>query len=99
MESNTQQVVKTVRLTDNTSPRRAWYDLSILKLLDGYIVKKCSGGFGAKQNVEMWFRYSEREAEKKFYAILKKKTNPHRVSKRHYKNDDSEIQPKQIELF
>jgi len=100
MEGKTELLVKAARIEDDNSPRKAWYELSILKLLDGYIIQKCSGCSGSrKNNTEMWFRFTLEAAELKFQMILQRKTNPDRKSSRHYELKTQPQSQTQLELF
>ncbi len=73
-----------VHLKDENSPQKAFYDLWIQKISDGYLVCKASGANGKVLNKESWFRETKQEAEEKFQRILSNKLNPNRKSPRKY---------------
>jgi hypothetical protein len=71
-------VVRVIRL-EAESPRRAWYQLRILRLgSEGYAIEKASGASGGKPVVEAYFRKTLEEAEAKFSKILDAKTRQQR---------------------
>ena len=66
------------------SPKRAFYNLAIIKITDGYLVRKESGAGSKVLHREAWFRDSFEDALKLYEKILREKTNPRRKSPRKY---------------
>ena len=66
------------------SPKRAFYNLVIIKITDGYLVRKESGAGSKVLHREAWFRETHEEALKLYEKILREKTNPKRRSPRKY---------------
>jgi phenylacetate-coenzyme A ligase PaaK-like adenylate-forming protein len=71
-------VVRIIRL-EADSPRRAWYQLRIVRLgSEGYVIEKSSGSSGGKPVVEAYFRKTLEEAEAKFTRLVEAKTRQQR---------------------
>ena len=66
------------------SPRNAFYELTLERIREGFLVRKASGGNGKIYNREAWFRENLDEEEKTFVRILNEKTNPQRRRPRKY---------------
>jgi len=66
------------------SPKNAFYNLAIIKIRDGYLVKKESGAGTRVLHKEAWFRETYEEAIRLYQKILREKTNPKRRSPRKY---------------
>lgn len=66
------------------SAHKAWYELVLISINEGYLVEKVSGAVGHANHSEIWFRSDFDEAEKKFKRIIADKTNPNRKSPRKY---------------
>ncbi len=78
------QVLSTARLKAR-SPRQAFYDLSLVRIKDGFLVRKESGANGRVTHRETWFRPTLEEASKLYQNIIQEKTNPARRSPRKYR--------------
>jgi len=76
-------IVKDPHLVAN-SPHNAFYNLTLERITDGYLVRKESGGNGIVLHREAWYRETLSEAEKLFARILRQKTNPNSKRKRKY---------------
>ena len=66
------------------SPKRAFYNLAIIKITDGYLVRKESGAGNKVLHREAWFRETLEGAVRLYEKILREKTNPKRRSPRKY---------------
>ena len=73
------QLIKTVDLVAD-SRRQARYHLRLyeLPLGAGYVISKLSGPAGKEKAAEEWYRPTVAQAEKKFAAIVQRKTNRQR---------------------
>ena len=53
------------------SPRSAYYEVSVIHLQGvGYLIRKASGGAGAKPNIETWFRPTYSAAVEKQQQLI-----------------------------
>lgn len=77
-------IIEKVHLVDPHSPKKAFYDLWLESISDGYLVCKASGVQDKVLDRESWFRSSLDEARVKFQKIISSKTNPNRKSPRKY---------------
>ena len=82
-ELGMKKIVQTTSLKAN-SPKGAFYNLAIVQIRDGYLVRKESGAGERVLHREAWFRESYEEANRLYCRILKEKTNPKRKSPRKY---------------
>lgn len=57
-------------LVSPDSPRHAYYVVSVLKIRDGYVIRKESGGDKAKPLVESYWRSGLRLALEKYRLLL-----------------------------
>ena len=76
-------ILKEAHLVAN-SPHNAFYNLTLERITDGYLVRKESGGNGIVLHREAWYRETLSDAEKLFTRILRQKTNPNSKRKRKY---------------
>lgn len=72
----------------------AWYRLRLLQIRDGYVVEKSSGSTRGRGQMEAWFRWGLKDAERVFSKIVHKKTKPNRT--RAYRVGSSSTQ---LDLF
>ena len=89
------RLIKRVYL-EADSPRRAFYELTLEEITDGYLVRKRSGASDKVLHRECWFRERFEEAEKLFERIVRKKTTPGR--KRTYRPVPEGKAPAQLKL-
>ena len=61
--------IRSIRL-EADSACRAWYQLKMIRIGEGYLIEKASGAAGAKPNMESYFRETFEAAEEKFFGIL-----------------------------
>ncbi len=76
------------------SPRYAWYQITMIQLVEGFVIEKKSGCQGRKPHTDAWFRWESFAATETYDKILRRKTKPGR--KRVYRQVQ---QPDQLELF
>ena len=76
-------VIKSAHLVAN-SPKKAFYDLSLVEDQGRYYVQKESGAGDKILDRRVWPMPDLRRAILKYNQILKEKLNPERNSKRHY---------------
>jgi len=81
---DTWHVLSSTRLRAR-SPRQAFYDLSLIKISEGFLVRKESGCNGKASHGETWFRPTLEEASRLYQGIIQEKTNPSRRSPRKYR--------------
>lgn len=78
------RLIRKVELEDVTSPRRAYYSISLIQLAEGYSIETCWGGAIGIKHHESYYRNNLISARHKFEEILALKTATRRKSKRHY---------------
>ena len=81
---NTWRVLSSTRLKAE-SPRQAFYDLALIRISEGFLVRKESGCNGKVTHRETWFRETLEEASRLYQAIIQEKTDPSRRSPRKYR--------------
>lgn len=72
----------------------AWYCLRLLQIRDGYVVEKSSGSTRGRGQLEAWFRWSRKDAERVFSRIVLRKIKPNRTRIYHISSPST-----QLELF
>lgn len=65
-------------LVSPESPKRAYYIVSVIRIRDGYVVRKESGGDQAKPLVESYWRSGLRPALEKYNLLVNIKLNKKR---------------------
>ena len=88
--------IRSIRI-EADSACRAWYQIKIVQIREGYLIYKSSGAAMSKPNTEQYFRKTLREAEDKFFAILNTKIR--RQGPRKYRKVSAYIEPPQLSLF
>lgn len=64
------------RLEAKESPRRAFYEVSVFRLLEvGYLIQKASGAQKSKPSIETWFRPTLQQAIDKKAQLINAKLN------------------------
>ena len=81
---NTWRVLSFTRLKAE-SPRNAFYDLALIRISEGFLVRKESGCNGKMIHRETWFRETLEEASRLYQGIIQEKTDPLRRSPRKYR--------------
>lgn len=90
-------VIRSIRI-EADSACRAWYQLRLVQIREGYLIYKSSGAAGqAKPSEEQYYRENLREAEEKFFSILNAKLK--QQGPRKYRRVSAYIEPPQLELF
>ena len=82
--SSGNRIIKKIHLVAENSPKKAFYELWMEFISDGYLICKASGANGKILDRESWFRKSLDEAREKYQKILSDKLNPNRKSPRKY---------------
>lgn len=60
------------------STGKAWYQIKLLRLKEGFVVEKFSGPRGRLGDRRAWFFWDQGEAEKAVERTVRAKTNPGR---------------------
>ena len=79
-------ILQSIRL-EADSPKKAWYELQLVQLLEGYAVIKVSGPQGSSGQEVDWFFRALEPADKRYTTIVNQKTA--RKSGRQYKQVDN----------
>lgn len=79
-----ERLIRKVELEDVTSPRHAYYSISLKALAEGYSVETSWGAATGCKKREVYYRSNLSEAISKFECIIASKTSVTRRRQRHY---------------